>query len=147
LSTKPGSPGLWLITAATDRRPACCGIAGKFATSKASRRLFREGDSVRIDGRLSKLERNPALKSRLSLYERFLQAVDESARRLTGRPRKELDSEALDLVLDDVEQSFLDRLSITDLASIRAEVESKLPAEDVERVNREVMEKLAGVSA
>jgi hypothetical protein len=102
---------------------------------------------VRIDGRLSKLERNPALKSRLSLYERFLQAVDESARRLTGRPRKELDSEALDLVLDDVEQSFLERLSIADLASIRVEVESKLPAEDVERVNREVMEKLAGVSA
>jgi hypothetical protein len=102
---------------------------------------------VRIDGRLSKLERNPALKSRLSLYERFLQAVDESARRLTGRPRKELDSEALDLVLDDVEQSFLERLSIADLASIRAEVENKLPVEDVERVNREVMEKLAGVSA
>jgi hypothetical protein len=102
---------------------------------------------VRIDGRLSKLERNPALKSRLSLYERFLQAVDESARRLTGRPRKEIDSEALDLVLDDVEQSFLERLSIADLASIRAEVENKLPVEDVERVNREVMEKLAGVSA
>jgi len=102
---------------------------------------------VRIDGRLSKLERNPALKSRLSLYERFLRAVDVSARRLTGRPRKELDSEALDLVLDDVERSFLDRLSIGDISSIRAEVERKLPREDVERVNREVMEKLAGVSA
>jgi len=100
---------------------------------------------VRIDGRLSKLERNPALKSRLSLYERFLQAVDESARRLTGRPRKGLDSEALDVVLEDVERSFLDQLSIDDISSIRAEVESKLPPEDVERVNRD-MEKLAGVS-
>jgi len=102
---------------------------------------------VRIDGRLSKLERNPALKSRLSLYERFLQAVDDSSRRLTGRPRKELGSEALDLVLDDVEQSFLERLSIDDLASIRAEVASQLSPEDVELAEREVMEELAGVSA
>jgi hypothetical protein len=79
---------------------------------------------MRFADRLKKLERTESLKRRFSPIERWMQALNETACRLTGKEWRVVqgDSAAMSWVMDDLQDSFFVKLSVPDLEILMEEL-------------------------
>jgi len=75
-----------------------------------------------ISTRIRKLE---ALACPSTPMERFLRALNEASAKLTGKGAKQIahDDPAFDLVLNDLQESFVRKLSDADLESLTTDLE------------------------
>ena len=74
---------------------------------------------MRLTQRIQHLERLEASAHPPSVMERLQSALPEAARRLTGKSADAIrDSAELDLVSSDLQPSFIEKLSDSDLASL-----------------------------
>jgi hypothetical protein len=80
---------------------------------------------MKIAHRVLKLERLETLARPSSSMDRLQWALNEAAVRLTGKAANQIahDDPALDLVLNDLQESFVRKLSDADLASHITELE------------------------
>jgi hypothetical protein len=80
---------------------------------------------MKIAQRVKKLERLEVLARPSSSMDQLQRALNEAAVRLTGKAANQIahDDPALDLVLNDLEESFVRKLSDADLASHLTELE------------------------
>ena len=89
---------------------------------------------MKLTNRVQRLEQNEALAGPLLLLDQFQRAQDAAAFRLTGKDFNtalaEESESAVQRIMDDVQESFVQKLSDEDLESLTAEVERIAFGED-----------------
>ena len=77
-----------------------------------------------LQRRVQKLEQTEILKRHLPPLEQFQRALNDAALRLTGRDISlvQIDEPAMVMVMDEVRDSFLGKLSVADLDSLISEL-------------------------